>query len=281
MLEIRTLSKSFRGRPALKDFSFSFEEKVYGLLGPNGAGKTTLLRCLVKQYPIKKDCIFWNGKSIHETVDYLDDVGYLPQEFGLLSDLSVRDMLLLLANLRHMKGAQAEQRVEDVLAQVHLEERAEDKIRTLSGGMVRRLGIAQVLLHDPRLLLFDEPTAGLDPQERIRYKNILSQVKKDRTVLISTHIVEDLENLCDEIAIIKDGGIAASGTCEQIKEFAAGKCYLVPKRESYDINGKYHTQRQYEQDGEPMLRILTRVSQEFPCVEPTLEDGYICVLKDI
>ncbi len=282
MLTIQNLDKSFGKRRVLAGFSYAFGSGVYGLLGPNGAGKTTLLRCLTQIYPTKPGAILYGDKPIARDGNYLAAVGYLPQKFGLFKELKVGEALRLLAALKDVDPAKAKRRVEECLELVALRDRMQARVGTLSGGMIRRLGIAQALLADPQILLFDEPTAGLDPEERLRFQTILSEIKSGRTVLLSTHIVEDVEACCDAVLVLKDGAVAASGSCAELAARAEGKTWLVPEAEASAVVGESVLQRRFEaQDGQVMLKILARAPQPFPRAEPRVEDGYLCVLKGI
>lgn len=281
MLTVRNLNKNFRKKEVLKGFTYDFDCGVYGLLGPNGTGKTTLIRCITGVYNIKKDTVLYNGKCITNDKNYLSTVGYLPQKFGLFKDLKVREMMELMASLKNVDKAKTKPMIEKCAELVNLSDRMEDRVSTLSGGMIRRLGIAQALIGDPAIIIFDEPTAGLDPEERLRFKNIISQIKKDKVIIISTHIVEDVEASCDTVVIMKNGSIGASGSCSQIKEIAQGKTYLVSEDEKESIKGDYIIQRQFEENGRNVMKILSGSPQNLEQVNPSVEDGYICVLKNI
>lgn len=281
MLTVRNLNKNFRKKEVLKGFTYDFDCGVYGLLGPNGTGKTTLIRCITGVYNIKKDTVLYNGKCITNDKNYLSTVGYLPQKFGLFKDLKVREMMELMASLKNVDKAKTKPMIEECAELVNLSDRMEDRVGTLSGGMIRRLGIAQALIGDPAIIIFDEPTAGLDPEERLRFKNIISQIKKDKVIIISTHIVEDVEASCDTVVIMKNGSIGASGSCSQIKEIAQGKTYLVSEDEKESIKGDYIIQRQFEENGRNVMKILSESPQNLEQVNPSVEDGYICVLKNI
>lgn len=281
MLTIQRLRKSFGKKPVLNQITYTFGHGVYGLLGPNGAGKTTLMRCITKLYPVKKDTILHNGVSIHNNKDYLTQVGYLPQKFGMFRDLTVYEVLEMMAGVKGMSGKGMKERILQCLDQVNLSDQRTSRVRTLSGGMVRRLGIAQVLLNDPDVMVFDEPTAGLDPEERLRFKRIVANISKDKTVLISTHIVNDVEASCDTVVVLNEGRVAASGSCEEIRQHAQGKVYLVPQANVSQLQGDYVVQSQFEENREIILRVLSAQKQAFALADPTTEDGYICILKNI
>ncbi len=281
MLTIQNLNKSFGKKKVLKNFTYDFKPGVYGLLGPNGSGKTTLLRCITKLYNTKKDVILYNNDCISNSSKYLSNIGYLPQKFSLFKDLKVFEMMQLLASLKNIDYKKNREMIERCINLVNLSDRINDRVGTLSGGMIRRLGIAQTLLGDPDIIIFDEPTVGLDPEERLRFKNILSQIKEDKIIILSTHIVEDVEATCETILIMKDGKIGASGSCSQIQAFANGKTYLVPEEEKMLIQGDYILQKREENCGTAMLKIISNHPQKFKTIEPNIEDGYICVLKDM
>ncbi len=281
MLTVQGLNKRFGRKTVLRDLSIRFDEGVYGLLGPNGAGKTTLMRCLTRLYPVPAGAVQLNGVSVQDDRDYLRHIGYLPQKFGLFRELRVYEMLEMLANLKGMRGPGVRENIERCVAQVNLSEHLHSKVRTLSGGMVRRLGIAQALLGDPEILIFDEPTAGLDPEERLRFKRVIAEVRPGRTVLISTHIVSDVEASCDTVVVLDAGRIVTSGPSEALRRRAAGKTYLVPQTDAAGLQGDYVVQDQFEADGRIMLKVLSGQPQAFPAAEATLEDGYICALRGL
>lgn len=231
MLKINGLTKKFKKFKAIDSFSFEFNNGIYGLLGPNGAGKTTLLRCISKLYPVDNGVIFYNGQDINENKDYLECIGYLPQLFGMYKDLSVKEMMLMMANLKNIDLNNSNREIERVIKVVNLEEKMNAKVSSLSGGMIRRLGIAQALLGKPKIIIFDEPTADLDPEERLRFKNIISEIARNIIVIISTHIVEDIEAICDNIVIMNKGKLVTSGSSTDIKQIANSKVYIVPERD--------------------------------------------------
>lgn len=218
-LKITDLTKTFNGSPAVNHFSYEMTQGVYGLLGVNGAGKTTLMRMLTTLLKPTAGQITWNGADIFQLEGkYRDKLGYLPQDFGYYPDFSVEDYLLYIASLKGIRPAVAKQRVKELLGQVGLTKARKKKMKTLSGGMKRRAGIAQAMLNDPQILILDEPTAGLDPNERVRFRNLISELSEERIVLLSTHIVSDVEYIADKIILMKDGSITQSGTAEEITQ---------------------------------------------------------------
>lgn len=282
MLVLEHVSKGFgRKKPLLKNISIQFESGVYGLLGPNGSGKTTLLRCLTQIYRTNGGTIRFQGEDIARSRNYLNRIGYLPQEFGLFPELTIMDAMRLFANLKGVPRAKADAMILDCLSIVNLSECRDQKGETLSGGMVRRVGIAQALLNNPSILIFDEPTAGLDPEERMRFKNSISQIREGRLILLSTHIVDEVEAVCDSIAVMREGRFAACGSCQEIRQIAQNKVYIVPEKSCAEIDGRYHIQKNFEAAGVPMLRILCEKPQNASAEEPTIEDGYLCALKNI
>ena len=187
MLEMKAVQKSFKKKMVLKGIDCEIGEGVYGLLGPNGAGKTTLMRCIVGLYSLQGGQILFDGKDVAKNGDLLARIGYLPQKFGLFKELKVYNMMEYFATLKNIPKEEQRPAIEKSLEIVNLSERMGDRVGALSGGMIRRLGIAQAVLGEPEVILFDEPTAGLDPEERMRFKNIIASIKKGRTILIDVY----------------------------------------------------------------------------------------------
>lgn len=216
-LTIQNLSKEFGQLKAVDDISCTLSSGVYGLLGVNGAGKTTLMRMITTLLKPSSGEILWNGKDIFRMDSaYRNLLGYLPQEFGFYPEFTIQEYLLYMASLKGIRTADAKQIVAERLHQVGLSKVRNRKMKKLSGGMKRRAGIAQAMLNDPKILILDEPTAGLDPNERIRFRNLLSELSADRIVLISTHIVSDVENIAKTILLMKDGQIQCTGSSEEL-----------------------------------------------------------------
>lgn len=216
-LIIQNLSKDFGEQKAVNHISYTLSPGVYGLLGVNGAGKTTLMRMITTLLRPSSGEILWNGKDVfHMGSAYRDLLGYLPQEFGFYPEFTVQEYLFYIASLKGLRPAEAKRIVAERLNQVGLFKARNKKMKKLSGGMKRRAGIAQAMLNDPKILILDEPTAGLDPNERIRFRNLLSELSADRIVLISTHIVSDVENIAKTILLMKDGQIQCSGSSDEL-----------------------------------------------------------------
>ena len=271
----------FKKNTVLKGIDFTFSNGVYGLLGPNGAGKTTLIRSMAGLYQPKEGQILYNGKPIGKSKEYISRLGYLPQGFGIFKELKPIEALMLMANLKGIDKKIAEQDAKRVLEIVNLSDAVDKKVGAFSGGMLRRLGIAQALLGDPEIVIFDEPTAGLDPEERLRFKNIISRLSKDKIVIISTHIVEDIEAVCDKIIVMNEGNIIKSGSCSEIEQCAKGKIYLVPVNEAVKLSEKAVIQKYFEREGQQLMRVLSNESLDYEKGDATIEDGYICLLKGI
>ncbi|MGN0976801.1 MAG: ABC transporter ATP-binding protein [Faecousia sp.] len=216
-LKITNLTKQFADVKAVDGISCTLGTGVYGLLGVNGAGKTTLMRMLTTLVTPTSGAITWDGRDIFAMEgEYRRILGYLPQDFGFYPDFTEYDYLMYIASIKGLRPSVAKQRTKQLLQQVGLWTARDKKMKTLSGGMKRRAGIAQAMLNDPKILVLDEPTAGLDPSERIRFRNLISELSEDRIVLLSTHIVSDVEYIANEILLMKDGRITASGTAQEL-----------------------------------------------------------------
>ena len=225
-LEIRNVTKRYRDKTAVENASLTLTPGVWGLLGANGAGKTTLMRMFVGILQPTEGQILCDGVDIKALGGaYREKLGYLPQEFGFYPEFTVQDYLEYLAALKGLPRRDAARQIDALLEQVGLANVRRKKIIKLSGGMKRRVGSAQALLNDPALLILDEPTAGLDPGERVKFRNLLSELGQERTVLISTHIVSDVEYIAAEVAVMKDGKLVAQDTPEHLVEQVAGKVW--------------------------------------------------------
>ena len=279
-LRISNLTKDFDGFKAVNNFSYSMDCGVYGLLGVNGAGKTTLMRMLTTLMKPTSGIITWDGEDIMDMDGkYRMLLGYLPQDFGYYPDFSVYDYLMYIAALKGIRPAVARQRVKELLKQVGLVKVRNKKMKTLSGGMKRRAGIAQAMLNDPKILILDEPTAGLDPSERIRFRNLISELTEDRIVLLSTHIVSYIEYIANEILLMKDGQLVISGTSEDIIDSMPESVWISRvSKSSIDVClKKFKVSNVKTVPGGAELRIISRnqPTENAIQVDATLEDVFL------
>lgn len=211
------ITKQYQNKIAVDRISLKLKNGIYGLLGANGAGKTTLMRMLCGILTPTSGTISFDGMDVN-TEEYRAVLGYLPQDFGYYPDFSGKDFLLYMAALKGLGKKSAEKRVAELLELVSLTEVAKKKVKTYSGGMKQRLGIAQALLNDPQILILDEPTAGLDPKERVRFRNLIEELGKECIVILSTHIVSDIERIANRILMLNQGQLVFNGTTEEIGE---------------------------------------------------------------
>lgn len=237
-LKISNLTKKFQDITAVDKVSYTFGAGVYGLLGVNGAGKTTLMRMICTLLKPTEGMLTWDGKDIFAMDEgYRRILGYLPQDFGFYPDFTVSDYLLYIASIKGLRPATARQRSGQLIKQMGLEKVTDKKMKKLSGGTKRRVGIAQAMMNNPKILVLDEPTAGLDPGERIRFRNLISGLAQERLVLLSTHIVSDVEYIANEILLMKDGRLLTAGTVAELTDAITEKVWTVKaareKAESY------------------------------------------------
>lgn len=282
MLELKLcrVSKHYKNKIAVDGAEAVFTRGVYGLLGANGAGKTTLLRMLACVLLPTSGEILLNGQEIRRMGgDYRRLLGYLPQDFGYYPDFTAYRYLMYLSQLKAVPEDIAAMRIEELLVQVGLEADAGRKLKTFSGGMIRRVGIAQALLNEPEILILDEPTSGLDPKERIRFRNLLSSLGRDRIVLLSSHIVSDIENIAEEIILMRQGSFLLQERPEALLKHAQGKVweYLADAEEALGMEESYLVSNRKNENGRVRLRLL---SEEKPApgavnAAPELEDVYL------
>ena len=279
-LTICDLTKEFGSFRAVDRVSFTMTNGVYGLLGVNGAGKTTLMRMLTTLIKPTDGEILWDGQDVFKMDgQYRKLLGYLPQDFGYYPDFSIYDYLMYIASIKGIRPAAAKERVKELLKQVGLFRARHKKMKNLSGGMKRRAGIAQAMLNDPKILILDEPTAGLDPSERIRFRNLISELSGDRIVLLSTHIVSDIEYIANEILLMKDGCITRSGTASEVVHSMPEKVwtFTVPKAQIDAYLKAYKVANVKTVPGGAELRVLSPVRPNSAAVEaePNLEDAFL------
>lgn len=280
MIEIKSLTKKFKKKVVLQQISARLDTGVYGLLGPNGAGKTTLLRCLTDIYTDYQGEILFDEKSLRKHPDLRMKIGYLPQKFDLFRELTLHEMMQYFASLKYVEKKMQEPEIERALKLVNLSDQRDTRCGALSGGMTRRVGIAQAVLGNPPVLIVDEPTAGLDPEERIRFKNVLASLREGRTILLSTHIVEDVEALCDHIIIMNEGRFLHSAGAQEICGLARGKIYEVEEAQCKALR-HFEVIRTVLQGERTKYRILTEETVASPPLTPTVEDGYLCAIKGL
>ena len=280
---IKNLSKNYGRKAALKNVSVTIHSGMYGLLGRNGAGKTSLMRILATLSVPSGGEVSMNGIPINETGKIREIVGYLSQNFSFYRNMSVYDAMDYLGLLSNLPDKIRKERIASLLEQVNLKENMRTKLKALSGGMKQRLGIAQALLHDPQILIVDEPTAGLDPEERIRFRNMLSEFAEDRIVILSTHISSDVETSCENIGVLDNGKMIWNGATEELVKQAEGKVYLISTEKKQDkiIREKYTVLNIIASGSGTQYRVLSETLPEEKHIlqAPTLEDGYMYLLS--
>lgn len=281
-MEVRfeNITKNYRSKKVLKGISLTMGTGVYGLLGPNGAGKTTMIRILADVLRPTGGRVLYDGQDIHAVGDeYRAKIGYLPQDVGFYGDFTGRDYLEYSAALKGMKKAYAKKRIEELAYSVGLWDDLKRKCAAYSGGMQRRLGIAQALLDDPKILILDEPTSGLDPYERIKFRNIISAYAKDRLVLFSTHIVSDVEHIAAHIMMMEYGVIRHIHTGGEYIQMMEGRVWLVEMSagQLMDYQNQAVISNVRVKDGRMEVRIIEETKPAGDAVQaaPTLEDAYL------
>lgn len=282
-ITIEHMNKFYGRKQALFDIDLTIEQGMFGLLGRNGAGKTTLMKTLAAIHKKKNGSITVCGVPIEREREIRAMTGYLPQEFSMYPNMRADEALDYLGALSGIPGAERRKRVDSLLRKVNLDAHRHKKVRQLSGGMMRRLGIAQALLHDPKVLIVDEPTAGLDPEERIRFRNLLCEIAESRIVILSTHIVADIEASCEQAAVMDAGRILWNGSVEQLLEQARGHVYTanVEKRFIAQIKKEYIVTGILPQNEYITVRLVSDAEPDLPnavLTEPDLEGAYMYCL---
>ncbi|GAF64676.1 ABC transporter ATP-binding protein [Bacillus sp. TS-2] len=280
MLMLNQVSKEFQNNLVLKDISLTFENGVYGILSPNGAGKTTLLKMITTLLFPTSGEILWDGQAIKDLgAEYRGILGYLPQDFGYYGHYSPVKFLKYIAALQKLNKKEAESKIDELLELVALSDVKNKKMKRFSGGMIQRVGIAQAMLNDPKLLILDEPTAGLDPKERVRFRNLIHRLAQDRIVILSTHIVSDVETIAKQIVMIKNHHLYCCETPSQITKKVQGKIFEVPA--TYRLmKGQLLLSERESEEGH-LLRIASPFHPKGGVeVRPNLEDAFLYIYRD-
>lgn len=286
VLSVEGLTKKYDKHNANDNISVCFKSGINGLLGENGAGKTTLMKMLATVFKPTSGEIIYEGKSITENEkQYRGLLGYLPQDFNGYPELSVRDFMYYMGKLKNLSDKKICERTKELLEIVSLSDVADKRIGTFSGGMRRRVGIAQALLNEPKILILDEPTAGLDPKERIKFRNIINKISTNSIIILSTHIVSDIENIANNVVVMKHGKVLITGTKEEIISNYKGKVWEINMDEkemqghgtSFDF-GNYKV----EEDGSITLKIVSNI-KPYPAahqVDVQLEDVFLFHIEE-
>ena len=283
-LAIDRLTKQYHNKIAVDRISLILTKGVYGLLGANGSGKTTLMRMLCGVLKPTSGEVKYNGMDVNHE-DYRDALGYLPQDFGYYPEFTAIEFLCYMASLKGLTKQRAKEKSMELLELVSLSDVTKKKIKTFSGGMKQRLGIAQALLNNPKILILDEPTSGLDPKERIRFRNLISQLGTDRIVLLSTHIVSDIESIAHIVLVMKDGQLIQSGSVCDIVTVIEDKVFecIVDDKTAQKLIVAYPIINIRQENGNTFLRL---VSDKQPCesactAQATLEDLYLYYFSEV
>jgi ABC-2 type transport system ATP-binding protein len=279
-LTLERLNKRYGQQWALHQLSLRLSPGLLGLVGPNGAGKTSLMRMIATLLEPTEGRILWNGQDIRTHGHLLRQVlGYLPQDFGIYPEFTGRQFLRYLAAMKGLPSSLLHQRVDEVLEMVNLEQVADRRLPTYSGGMKQRIGIAQALLNDPELLIVDEPTAGLDPSERVRFRTLLASLTRNRIVLLSTHIISDVEAVASRLVILQEGRVLSDTTPEALLVTARGGVWsvAVDQATALHLQASYQVSTMVNQVSGVTLRLVspTRPHEAAVVVDPSLEEAYL------
>jgi len=279
-LQFVNVTRNYGGKIAVNRVNYTLKPGLYGLLGANGAGKTTLIRLICNVLKVSSGEILLDDKHISSLGEqYRELLGYLPQDFGYYPDFTAQEFMYYMASLKGLKITYARKRTKELLELLNLSDVAKRKIRTFSGGMRQRLGIAQTMLNSPKILVLDEPTAGLDPKERMKFRRLIAGLAKDRIIILSTHIVSDIEDIADEILMMKDGEFILTGTADEISRKMEGKVWkiILPEEDLEEVEKKFSVANAHQHDGIIELRVIsdTKPNVDAESIKPRLEDIYL------
>ena len=283
-IELKEVSKFYGQKQALDHVNLKIHKGMFGLLGRNGAGKTTLMKTMTTLLTPSSGEITVCGVNVKEAVKVREMIGYLPQDFSMYGNMTAYESLDYLGVLSGLHKQERKERIPILLEKVNLKSNTKTKVKAMSGGMRRRLGIAQAILHNPRVIIVDEPTAGLDPEERIRFRNLLAEIAEERIVILSTHIVGDIEATCEHIAVMDQGRIIFNGTVSQLLEDANGHIYeiKVSRIEVEKLKKQYEVTNVLMQSTQALVRfIVNKKENEFATAEmviPNVEDAYMYLM---
>ena len=281
---LKDVSKFYGKKQALNGINLEIEKGMFGLLGRNGAGKTTLMKSIATLHSVSSGDITVCGINISESSKIREMIGYLPQDFSMYSNMSAYEAMDYLGVLSGLDKKTRKERIPELLSKVNLNNNMKITVKAMSGGMRRRLGIAQAILHNPKVLIVDEPTAGLDPEERVRLRNLLSEIADDRIVILSTHIVGDIESTCENIAVMDEGKIIFKGTVTELLDKANGMIYEVKisKAEIEDIKKNYIVTNILMMATEATVRFIAKDKENIingaEVTLPNVEDAYMYLM---
>ncbi|MEG2291703.1 MAG: ABC transporter ATP-binding protein [Clostridium sp.] len=280
------VNKFYGNKQALKNINLKIEKGMFGLLGRNGAGKTTLMKVITTLLPTNGGEVTICGVNVKEGNKIREMVGYLPQDFSMYGNMTAYEAMDYLGVLSGLDKKTRKERIPNLLESVNLQNNMRTKVKAMSGGMKRRLGIAQAILHEPKILIVDEPTAGLDPEERVRFRNLLSEIANDRIVILSTHIVADIEATCDKIAVMDEGNIIYHGTVTELLVKTEGKIYSakISKVELDEVKKKYLVTNMLMMPGEVNVRFVVDHKENLfegaTLCTPNVEDAYMYLMHE-
>lgn len=282
-IKIEHLNQFYGKKQALKDVNLTIQKGMFGLLGRNGAGKTTLMKVLATLLPKSDGKVTICGVPLEDSAKIRQMTGYLPQDFSMYPNMTVYEAMDYLGVLSGMSRAQRQKRIPGLLEKVNLSDNQKTKVKALSGGMKRRLGIAQAILHNPKILIVDEPTAGLDPEERVRFRNLLCEIAEKRIVILSTHIVGDVEATCEQIAVLNEGEFLYQGTVSNLIGMADGKVYTaeISRQELPKLKEKYIVTSMLTLGNNVMVRFIAdkKPFASAKSCEAGVEDAYMYLMN--